>query len=205
MTKKEQILTAAEILFSEHGYEGTSVRSLAKLAKVNVAMINYYFGSKEKLFAELVEYRATFLREKLQGLNKNIEDPAKRIEMLIDLIVDKIFSNPRFHRLVHREITLQQRSEMNLRIVNILLKNMEEVRKMIHEGIKKKVFRNIDVELLIMSMFCTASQAAHGSLYCTKMLGMQTGRSESEDEELKKRLKNYLNDYLRCYLIDSKK
>ncbi len=205
MTKREQILAAAEILFSEHGYEGTSVRTLAQLARVNVAMINYYFGSKEKLFAELVEYRASFLREKLQGLNKDVENPVARIEMVIDLIVDKIFSNPRFHRLVHREITLQQRSEMNATIVGIFMKNMEEVRKMINDGIRKKVFRNVDVDLLISSIFCTTSQAAHGNLFCSRLLGMQTGKSAKEDEQLKKRVKAYLNDFLRCYLIGIKK
>ena len=47
--KKEQILEVAEELFAEYGFEGTSVRELAKKAKVNVAMISNYFGSKEQL------------------------------------------------------------------------------------------------------------------------------------------------------------
>src|SRR5689334_11247838 len=113
MTQKEKILEAAEILFAEHGYEGTSIRQLAKKAEVNIAMISYYFGSKEKLFEELVEHRSSILREKLKGVNKDIDNPAKRIEMVADLIVDRIFSNPRFHRMLHREISLQQRSKMN--------------------------------------------------------------------------------------------
>jgi AcrR family transcriptional regulator len=205
MTKKDQILAAAEVLFSEHGYEGTSVRMLAKEAKVNIAMINYYFGSKENLFSELVEYRSSFLREKLKWLNEDIENPVARIERLIDLIVDKVFSNPRFHRLVHREISLQQRPEMNARIVAVLMKNLEEVRKMLQDGIKKKVFRNVDVDFLISSVFSTTGQTAQGNLFCSKLLGMQTGKSAKEDELLKKRLKAYLNDFLKCYLIGNKK
>ena len=50
LDKRDQILEAAEELFAQKGFEGTSVRDLAKKAKVNVAMISYYFGSKEKLF-----------------------------------------------------------------------------------------------------------------------------------------------------------
>ena len=57
--KRQQILDAAVELFAEHGFEATSTRMLAAHAGVNVAMINYYFGSKEKLFEALVEDRTT--------------------------------------------------------------------------------------------------------------------------------------------------
>ena len=56
MTKREQILEVAEELIAENGFSGTSVRALAAKAGINVAMISYYFGSKEKLFEALVEY-----------------------------------------------------------------------------------------------------------------------------------------------------
>ena len=42
-TKREQILDVSERLFSEKGFEGTSVRLIASEAGVNVAMISYYF------------------------------------------------------------------------------------------------------------------------------------------------------------------
>lgn len=44
---KEQILDAAETLFSAHGIEGVSLRSLTKEANVNLASVHYHFGSKE--------------------------------------------------------------------------------------------------------------------------------------------------------------
>ena len=47
--KQIEILNVAERLFAEEGFDGTSVRDIAKNANVNVAMISYYFGSKEKL------------------------------------------------------------------------------------------------------------------------------------------------------------
>ena len=42
-------MEAAEELFAEKGFSGTSVRDIADAADVNVAMISYYFGSKEKM------------------------------------------------------------------------------------------------------------------------------------------------------------
>ncbi len=51
---KEKILKTARVLFADHGFEGTSVRDIAKIAEVNVASLNYHFSSKENLFKEIV-------------------------------------------------------------------------------------------------------------------------------------------------------
>jgi AcrR family transcriptional regulator len=50
---KDRLLDAAEEFFCEHGFEGTSVRDIASLAGCNIASVNYYFGSKEKLYEEV--------------------------------------------------------------------------------------------------------------------------------------------------------
>ncbi|MEY4595111.1 MAG: hypothetical protein RIQ47_1521, partial [Bacteroidota bacterium] len=78
--RRSLLLEKAEQLFAESGFEGTSVRNLASAAGVNVAMISYYFGSKEKLFEALVEYRTSFLREKMSSLNSTAADPWQRLE-----------------------------------------------------------------------------------------------------------------------------
>jgi len=52
--KQIHILQMAEKLFAENGFDGTSIRDIAKEANVNIAMISYYFGSKEKLLEYLI-------------------------------------------------------------------------------------------------------------------------------------------------------
>jgi len=47
---QERLLEAAEELFSERGFDGTTVRELAAAANCNVAAVNYYFGGKDKLY-----------------------------------------------------------------------------------------------------------------------------------------------------------
>ncbi|MEO6348401.1 MAG: TetR family transcriptional regulator, partial [Aquaticitalea sp.] len=54
--KQIQILEVAEKLFAEHGFDGTSVRQIAHEADINIAMISYYFGSKEKLLEALFNF-----------------------------------------------------------------------------------------------------------------------------------------------------
>jgi AcrR family transcriptional regulator len=54
LSTREQILASAEILFSEKGFRGVSVREITQHAGVNLAAIHYHFGSKEELFVEMV-------------------------------------------------------------------------------------------------------------------------------------------------------
>ena len=55
--KKIAILQAAEKIFSIRGIDAASVREISKEANINVAMISYYFGSKEKLVESLFSWR----------------------------------------------------------------------------------------------------------------------------------------------------
>ena len=54
---KERILNAAEALFAQHGFAGTSLRLVTGRADVNLAAVNYHFGSKENLVAEVFRRR----------------------------------------------------------------------------------------------------------------------------------------------------
>ena len=54
---QKKILTAAESLFAQFGYEGASLRQITKKAKVNLAAINYHFGDKQALYCEVITRR----------------------------------------------------------------------------------------------------------------------------------------------------
>lgn len=51
---KDRILDAAELLFADQGFEGTSMREITTEAGVNLAAVNYHFGSKERLLEAVV-------------------------------------------------------------------------------------------------------------------------------------------------------
>src|SRR6202012_3384108 len=96
--KREHILGVAEELFAEKGFDGTSVRDIAQQAGVNLAMISYYFGSKEKLLESLLEYRAGYAYGILEALS-----PWDKIDRLVDFYVDRILNNLRFHNIMYQE------------------------------------------------------------------------------------------------------
>jgi AcrR family transcriptional regulator len=74
---KDQILEVALHLFAKYGFEGTSVRVLAEQAQVNVAAINYHFGSKHNLYWAVMNRSHGILKSKINEISENsstIED-----------------------------------------------------------------------------------------------------------------------------------
>jgi AcrR family transcriptional regulator len=61
---RNRLLDAAEKLFSEHGFDNTSVRDITAEANCNVAAVNYHFGSKEKLYADVWRNHLLLLRDR---------------------------------------------------------------------------------------------------------------------------------------------
>ena len=74
---KQRILNAAEHLFAQDGYHATSLRSITTVAEVNLAAVNYHFGSKETLLEAVIERRLKPLNEirsgQLEALLKQAE------------------------------------------------------------------------------------------------------------------------------------
>ena len=202
--KREHILDIAENLIAEFGYEGTSTRLLAKEAGVNVAMISYYFGSKEKLFEALVERRTSYTREKLTNLVKEETDPWLKLNKVIDLYVERILSNPKFHRILCREISLLQRSAMTENLNEILARNTRELIKIVKQGIKEKAFREVDPEMTIATLFGTISQISMSGTLKHLMLNRKPTDTCVIDESFKLRLKDHLKDLMRAHLTPQK-
>ncbi|RUO59484.1 TetR/AcrR family transcriptional regulator [Pseudidiomarina insulisalsae] len=70
-TTKDKILDAAEALFAEHGFEQTSLRQITADAEVNLASVNYHFGSKKALIqAVMARYLEVFMPSLQQELNR---------------------------------------------------------------------------------------------------------------------------------------
>lgn len=79
---KKRILDAAERLFADDGFQSTSLRGLTAEARVNLAAVNYHFGSKEALLQAVLERRLVPLnkaqRNRLEKVRKNAQAASVR-------------------------------------------------------------------------------------------------------------------------------
>src|SRR5207342_676033 len=84
---KDRILDAAESLFMEHGYEATSLRAITSGAGVNLASVNYHFGSKEELFQAVLTRRLDPMNQErldlLSALERAAAPKAVRCEQIL--------------------------------------------------------------------------------------------------------------------------
>jgi AcrR family transcriptional regulator len=74
----DRILDAAEFLFADHGVAGTSVRAITDQAQVNVAAVNYHFGSKENLVRAVIARRLSGLEAARSAALDAVDELAKR-------------------------------------------------------------------------------------------------------------------------------
>lgn len=104
--KQIHILNVAEELIAQKGYEGTSVRDICSKAQINVAMISYYFGSKENMMTQLYQYRVLRTRENFSEFADTIKDgkPEMQIKEMIKYIVTQLFRYDYFHGFVTQEL-----------------------------------------------------------------------------------------------------
>jgi len=81
---RKKLLDAAEVLFCEKGFEGTSVRDLTTTAGCNVASVNYHFGGKDKLYVEMFrrQMRRLFQRHK-KLIDTLADNPDATLEDLV--------------------------------------------------------------------------------------------------------------------------
>ncbi|MEN8264718.1 MAG: TetR/AcrR family transcriptional regulator [Nitrospirota bacterium] len=79
---KQRILDAAEYLFAHDGYRGTSLRAITGKARVNLAAVNYHFGSKETLLEEVIRRRLLPLnrirKERIEEVRENARKKGKK-------------------------------------------------------------------------------------------------------------------------------
>jgi AcrR family transcriptional regulator len=199
--KREVLLAVAERLFAQHGFEAVSVRQLATEAGTNVAMVSYYFGSKDGLFQELIASRFPYTRGFLEGLANNKEiTPWEKLSRTIDMYVDKFFAGRAFHCVIMREISLQQRPEHVRIITDHMGKNMELIRGFIQEGQESGQFHYVDADFAIVMLFGAMSSYVNNSTLVCKMLKETTLENIYSDAN-KVRFKNELKSMLQSHLM----
>lgn len=86
---KDRILGAAEELFAQYGFSGTSLRQVTSRADVNIAAVNYHFGSKENLVNEVFRRRMDEMSaQRLAALKAAVERHPGELEPILAAFVE---------------------------------------------------------------------------------------------------------------------
>ena len=200
--KKKHILEAAEGLFAKKGFEAATVRDIAEAAGVNLAMISYYFGSKEKMMESLFHERMDSMKLKVELLLKDTKlRPFEKVEVLLEEYIQKVVEKQTFYKILLCE-QVMKKNPVIIRLIRELKLNYANLfSELIKEGQKKKVFKkNIDVVLALTTMTGTVTQIVVNKDYYVEFYQHQKLNEAALKELLKEKLNVHLKNIFKTIL-----
>ena len=124
LSTEEKILISASKVFTEKGFSGTRTRDIAEHAGINLALLNYYFRSKEKLFEQVMKAKILLLFGQILPI---ITNEKTTLEEKIDLASEKYFEilsrNPNLPLFVISEIQKKNSNITKIIPVNKIFEN----------------------------------------------------------------------------------
>lgn len=200
--KQLQIISTAEKLFANRGFDGTSVRDIAEEAGVNIAMISYYFGSKEKLMQAVFKERTSYIRQKVELLLKDESlAPLEKFYALADYYIERIVQKQHFHKIMVYEQMREKNPALMEMITGVKKENSESITKLIKDGQKKGVFKKeVDVIMLMNTLIGTITQTFVNKGYYQHHYNLQHLSDEALQEKLKKKVSNHIKTILKALL-----
>lgn len=198
--KKIQILNVAEKLFSEKGYEGTSIRDISKEAKINIAMVSYYFGSKERLLEALIFHKTVDLKLQLENLLQENIQPLERVNKLIEIYINRICLNKGIYRVLHFELYNKKREKSLQAFTELKKGNLKSVESIIKQGQSQGVFRkDVNIQLITPTIIGTFFHFHMNRSFFEEIFDLKT--EEMFNNYIKNELTKHIQQTIKALLV----
>jgi AcrR family transcriptional regulator len=202
--KKMHIMDKAIELFAEKGFEGTSIRDLATSADVNIAMVNYYFGTKDGLFQQIVQEKTAITRDRIEEIsNDKTLSEIEKVDLIIELYVERFLSQPDFHKVLQQEMLVTKREDMHEKLIDTFIQNTNNFNSIIEKGIRKKIFKKVDAPLVFATIIGTVNQILKSKKVCNIFTGHDRNYDTYKDEQFKKRLITHIKQLIHSHLLNN--
>lgn len=169
---KKNILYEAMREFSEHGYSGARVDTIADKTRTSKRMLYYYFGSKEALYLEVLKESYKRIRELEKAFHLEDLPPMLALRKLVELTVDYQATHADFIRIImteniHQGKHIRQLPDLkavNRQIID-LLSNL--CKRGVAEGVFRDDFEPLDLHTNIsaLSFFNVSNQYTFGYIF----------------------------------------
>jgi len=149
------ILQAAAQEFAEHGIAGARTDAIAREARVNKALLYYYFKDKETLYGAVLDHAFTGMKSSVfQVLDSDLA-PREKILAYVGAYFDFIASNQIYPKLMQREM-MRAREGNSVHIDRLVKTYFQPIYKrvgaLLHKGIADGEFRKVDPAHFVPSM-----------------------------------------------------
>lgn len=197
MTTEQTIIQAANKIFLENGYAGTRMQDIADEAKINKAMLHYYFKNKESLFRMIFLENFGLL---IPLINQVIEAKTSIKEKLLniaELYIDLMQSNPKLPLFVINELSNHSDSFIAaIKDSQNELPNFKQLIQEVKDAVKKKEIAPIDPELLIVGVLALSIFP----VIAKQMLQILFSENDKSMDDILQRRKAFINDFIQKYI-----
>jgi TetR/AcrR family transcriptional regulator len=164
-----RIVAAAEKIFAEQGIDGARTDAIARAARVNKALLYYYFKSKEDLHRFTLQTLFGRMREQVSAAMEGAVSPREQLLRYVNGYFDFTSQHPNYPRLVQREVMGRKQS---LRwIVQVFFGPLYgRLTATIRAGVARREFRKVDPQntaltLIAITVFYFAAAPVLGELW----------------------------------------
>jgi len=149
---EEKIKNAAREVFHKNGFAATRTRDIAAAAGINLALLNYYFRSKQKLFdIIMLETLQGFARSLLDVFNEETTSFEKKIEIFADRHIEMMRQHPGVPMFILSELRSSPESLIQkMGVVDLILKT--EFARQLRQGIKDGRFAPVEPLHVLMNL-----------------------------------------------------
>lgn len=174
---RQQLLQSAIRLLNERGIGNVSLNDVARDAKLNPALVTYYFGTKDNLFQAVVEQVIGEWRAEVIAAMPQEAGPEQKLRSRARATMYFLRRYPSLTKLIiHQMITVKSK-ESRFFIENFARVNFEEHREILKNGVEAGRFRAVD------PLFFFAHYIAMGDLYATSLPMMERLSGKTHDDE----------------------
>jgi AcrR family transcriptional regulator len=138
----QRILDSAEHLFAENGYRGTSLRMITSEAKVNLAAVNYHFGSKEELARQIFERKMVPLnRIRIENIERVLSESWENGQQPTVKTIMQAFIEPAFEMMLGDQrksfiaLIVRSMAVTDSTLNCLFMESVQTVLKVLHEAL----------------------------------------------------------------------
>jgi TetR/AcrR family transcriptional regulator len=142
LASKEALLSAASEEFALHGFAGASVDAIAARAGINKAMIYYHFGSKERLYVEILRAVFASMGERTSTIASSSGGADGKIAAFVAAISGEADARPHLPPIMMREMA-EGAHHLDRTTLRLMARVFFNLRRILEQGAREGVFRQV--------------------------------------------------------------
>jgi AcrR family transcriptional regulator len=193
---REQLLVTTSRIMREADTVDISLALLSKKSGLNSALVKYYFGNKAGLMKALLDRDMSRIIQSVDALLARDFDPETKLRRHLSAVVDTFYETPYIQRLLMRLVRDSEPSEAQRIADTYLMPIYAAYDRLIGEGVKAGVFREVDPQLFYFSVTGAADRFFAARLFLRYCFGQ-----DSLTEELRDRYREHTIDFVMAGLM----